>query len=126
MSDSFRVHSVHPILRIFSEEQARAFYVDYLGCAVDWEYRSDAASPLYMQVSRGALVLHLTEHHNDTTPGTRIFIRAGGLDALLAELRGRPRQPVRPAICDVQWGRELELIDPFGNRLTFCEGTEAD
>ena len=31
--------STIPVLRIFSVEKARAFYVDYLGFAVDWEHR---------------------------------------------------------------------------------------
>jgi len=28
-----------PILRIFSVEKAKEFYVDYLGCTVDWKSR---------------------------------------------------------------------------------------
>jgi len=57
------VDRVIPIMRIFDERRAREFYVDYLGFAVDWEHRFDGQGPLYMQVSRGALVLHLSEHH---------------------------------------------------------------
>jgi hypothetical protein len=28
-----------PILRIFSEEKAREFYLEYLGFTLDWEHR---------------------------------------------------------------------------------------
>ncbi len=52
-----------PILRIFDEAKAREFYLDFLGFSLDWEHRFEADFPLYMQVSRGECVLHLTEHH---------------------------------------------------------------
>lgn len=42
------------ILRIFDEQKARAFYVDFLGFRVDWEHRFEPALPLYLQVSRAA------------------------------------------------------------------------
>jgi catechol 2,3-dioxygenase-like lactoylglutathione lyase family enzyme len=52
---------VIPILRIFSVEKAREFYLDYLGFHLDWEHRFDDNAPLYMQVSRAGLILHLCE-----------------------------------------------------------------
>jgi hypothetical protein len=54
-----RTLQVIPILRIFSVEKAREFYLDYAGFRVDWEHRFDPTAPLYMQVSRDGLVLHL-------------------------------------------------------------------
>lgn len=47
--------------------------MDYLGCTVDWEHRFDDLAPLYMQVSRGSLVLHLSEHYGDGTPGAVVY-----------------------------------------------------
>jgi hypothetical protein len=44
-----------PILRVFSVDKAKEFYVDYLGFTLDWEHRFADDLPLYMQVSRGAL-----------------------------------------------------------------------
>ena len=57
-----------PILRIFSVEKAKEFYVDYLGFTIDWEHRFSDGDPLYMQVSLGTLVIHLSEHHGDACP----------------------------------------------------------
>jgi len=37
--------SDRPVLRIFDEEKAKAFYVGYLGCAVDWEHRFEPDLP---------------------------------------------------------------------------------
>ena len=58
-----------PILRIFDEAKSKEFYVDYLGFAIDWEHRFEPGLPLYMQVSRDGLVLHLAGHHGDCCPG---------------------------------------------------------
>ena len=114
--------STIPVLRIFCVEKARAFYVDYLGFAVDWEHRFEPDLPLYMQVSRDGMVLHLAEHHGDATPGSRIFVRIRGIDALHAEITGRNDRFLRPGIDDAPWGgRVMELTDPFGNRLCFAE-----
>ncbi len=63
-----------PILRIFSVEKAREFYVDYLGFAIEWDHRFDENSPAYIQVRRDDLVLHLTEHHGDCCPGSSVFV----------------------------------------------------
>jgi Glyoxalase superfamily protein len=52
-----------PILRSFDETKAREFYVDYLAFKIDWEHRFDPNAPLYMQVSRGDLLLHLSRNH---------------------------------------------------------------
>jgi catechol 2,3-dioxygenase-like lactoylglutathione lyase family enzyme len=67
------LHAGVPVLRIFDVPRAREFYVDWLGCRVDFEHRFDTKSPLYMQVSRDELVLHLSEHG---TPGSTVYITA--------------------------------------------------
>lgn len=111
-----------PRLRIFSEEAARDFYVRWLGCRVDFEHRFAPDMPLFLQVSRDALRLHLTEHHGDCTPGSAISVDVEGLDELLAELRSRPYPALRPGIETMEWGlRQLTLTDPFGNRIHFTE-----
>ena len=51
------------VLRIFDEAKAKEFYVDFLGFKVDWEHRFEPSLPLYMQVSKGGCVLHLSGHH---------------------------------------------------------------
>jgi hypothetical protein len=113
---------VIPVLRIFDEAKAREFYLDYLGCSVDWEHRFEPGMPVYMQVSRGNLVLHLSEHVGDGTPGSAVFIRTSRLDALHAELTARRYKYYRPGIQEQSWGlRDMTVIDPFGNRITFAE-----
>ena len=68
-----------PILRIFSVEKAKEFYVDFLGFKIDWEHRFGDNFPLYAQVSRAGLKLHLSEHHGDASPGSTVFIWMRGI-----------------------------------------------
>ena len=37
-------------------------------------------SPAYIQVSRGELFLHLSEHHGDCCPGSTVFVWMTGID----------------------------------------------
>ena len=111
-----------PILRIFDRAKATEFYLDYLGCRLDWEHRFEPALPVYMQVSRGALTLHLSEHYGDASPGATLFLRVRGLEALHAELSRKNYAYQRPGVELAPWNAKLmELTDPFGNRLRFNE-----
>jgi catechol 2,3-dioxygenase-like lactoylglutathione lyase family enzyme len=107
-----------PILRIFDETRARQFYVDWLGFTVDWEHRFHDGAPLYMQVSRDGLVLHLSEHSGDGTPGTAVFVRASGVAEWQRELIAKPYPYLRPGLDEGHdGGPALNLLDPFGNVL---------
>ncbi len=117
----FSVQAVVPILRSFDADKAREFYVDYLGMSVDFEHRFTAEAPLYQQVSRGDLVLHLSEHHGDATPGATVYVRATGLTALAAELSAKEYRFLNPGVYTDELGTWLELTDPFGNRLRLHE-----
>lgn len=112
---------VIPILRSFDETKARVFYLDYLGMTVDWDHRFEPGFPLYMQVSRGDLVLHLSEHHGDATPGSTVYVDASGLADLQAELAAKEYPNLNPDLRTDELGTWLELLDPFGNRLRFHE-----
>src|SRR4051794_6253730 len=48
------------------------FYVEFLGFKVDWDHRFSPDLPLYLQVSMGCIVLHLSEHHGDSSPGAKV------------------------------------------------------
>ena len=110
-----------PLLRIFDEAQAMACYVDWLGFKQDWQHRFGPDFPLYAQISRGAAVLHLTGHWGDCTPGARVRIEVDDIEALAADLAGRPNRFMRPGIEDQPWARELAVLDPFGNWLVFWQ-----
>lgn len=110
------------ILRIFEEAKAREFYVDFLGFVVDWEHRFEDGAPLYMQISKDACVIHLSEHYGDACPGASVRIETTDLDGFqqhLAEQKYKYGRPGAPQ--ETPWGtREVAIKDPFGNRLVFA------
>lgn len=112
-----------PIIRIFSVEKAKEFYLDFLGFSLEWEHRFDDAAPLYTQIRRSDLVLHLSEHYGDATPGSTIFVPTVDIDALHKELNEKNYKYARPGVVDLPWGRQIEVADPFGNRIRFSQGT---
>lgn len=111
-----------PVLRIFDVAKAREFYLDFLGFALDWEHQFEPGMPVYMQVSRAGLVLHLSEHHGDACPGSTVFLRVTGLDDYHREITAKGYGYLRPGVEPTfHNSRGMELADPFGNRLRFDE-----
>ena len=116
-----------PILRSFDEGKAREFYVDWLGFTVDWEHRFEPGMPLYMQVSRDGIVLHISEHHGDGSPGVHVRVNCTGVAELQAELVGKRYKNNRPGLERPEWGGlECTVVDPVGNRITFAEAAEPE
>ncbi|OKA20870.1 bleomycin resistance family protein [Pseudomonas versuta] len=110
-----------PILRMFDEAKAREFYLDFLGFSVEFEHRFEADLPLYLGISRNGLQLHLSEHHGDASPGSTIFVPMHNIQLLQDELQGKRYGYGRPEIVQQGWGQVLEVHDPFGNRIRFCQ-----
>lgn len=114
-------HETAPIFRTFAEDKAKEFYLGFLGFTLDWEHRFHPGAPLYCQVSRAGLILHLSEHHGDATPGSTTFVAMRGIRAFNAEVLARRYANNRPGVEEMPWGLVMEVIDPFGNRIRFCE-----
>lgn len=111
-----------PILRMFSVEKTKEFYLDFLGFKVDWEHRFSEDAPLYMQISRAGAALHLSEHFGDGVPGTAVYFYMKGIEEFHRELSAKNYRHARPGILDQEWGmREIMISDPSGNKLRFGE-----
>lgn len=109
-----------PVLRVFDESIAKKFYIDWLAFKLDWEHRSSPTAPLFSQVSRSHVILHLSEHWGDCSPGAKVMIQTDDIEALVSELQSRPISNLNPASNDAPWGgKMMRLIDPFGNQLVF-------
>jgi len=121
-SDAVRFDQTVPILRIFSVEKAREFYEGFLGFRFDWEHRYEPGMPLYAQISRGELILHLSEHHGDASPGSTVFVWMSGIREFHRELTEKHYGYSRPGLEPTGYGALLvEVPDPFGNRIRFNE-----
>ena len=119
---SVELQRVVPILRIFSVEKAREFYVGFLDFTWDWEHRFDDNAPIYAQVSRAGLALHLSEHHGDGSPGAHLNIYMKGIEEFHRELGEKKYRYGRPGLEHQPWrARTVTVHDPFGNVLTFTE-----
>jgi hypothetical protein len=119
IAETVEMQGAVPIVRVLEAGKAKDFYLGRLGFSLDWEHRFEDGFPLYAQVSRSGLTLHLSEHTGDAAPGCNVYVRVRGLEALQREFAAQG--------CDapIEDGpghtRVLQLSDPFGNRLRFAE-----
>jgi catechol 2,3-dioxygenase-like lactoylglutathione lyase family enzyme len=114
--------TVVPILRSFDQAKTEEFYRDWLGFTLDWEHRFGPGMPLYQQFSRDGLMLHLSEHHGDATPGSHVRVQTTDLRSFHAELTAKNYKSNRPGLETPDWGGlEMTVIDAAGNRITFHE-----
>jgi hypothetical protein len=107
-----------PVVPVASAVEARAFYLEFLGFAADWGW--PAQRPLYAQVSRSGVSLHLREDRA-ANAATELLIRMTGLDALHTELSSKARPYELTVHQTPDDRREIHVRDPFGNRLRFSE-----
>lgn len=110
-----------PILRMFDERKAREFYLEFLSFSVEFEHRFEPNLPLYLGIARDGLQFHLSEHHGDASPGATIFISVQNIELFRDQLHAKQYGYGRPEIVKQDWGDILEVYDPFGNRLRFCQ-----
>lgn len=70
-----------------------------------------------MQISRGGVVFHLSEHKGDNPGGVMCHVEVDDLDALMAEWKAK-RPEFNQQIEMVPWdAKHVSLKDPFGNTL---------
>lgn len=110
-----------PIMRIFDVAKAHEFYLGFLGFSVDWEHRYGDNFPLYTQVSRAGLILHLSEHAGDATPGSTAVVYMKGIRAFQKELIDKDYRYMKPGLEDEGTRLEVTVTDPFQNRIRFME-----
>jgi uncharacterized glyoxalase superfamily protein PhnB len=107
---------------MFDVAKAREFYLDYLGFEVAFEHRFAENAPLFMGVSRDEVLLFVSEHHGDGSPGAHVIIQMDGIDEFYQELKSKKYAYMNPGIQTQEWGtREVCVVDPFGNQLIFSE-----
>ncbi|MDZ5472405.1 glyoxalase superfamily protein [Bacillus sp. 31A1R] len=113
---------ITPIFRIFDLEKTLSFYIKYLGFNIDWKHQYAENMPLYFQVSLHDAILHLSEHHGDSSPGSAIRIKIKDLKSFHSSLLKKEYPYSNPAIEKTPWDTiELTVVDPFSNRITFYE-----
>lgn len=119
----FEMKSAIPVLRMFDEARAKAFYLDYLGFEVDWEGRFSPTAPLYMQIHLGDAIIQLDGHAKEDAPISHVNIPVVGLANYCEYLIAKGADYPKPCVVDPRYqGRntDMNIDDPFGNELVFC------
>lgn len=110
-----------PTFRIFDYQTAVDFYTDFLGFKIDWEHRFSEAEPVYMQVSKNGLILHLSENKR-FEPDAVVFVATTGIKAFHKDVQDKNQTKQLPDIIQTAWQTlQWEITDPFGNLLRFNE-----
>lgn len=115
---------VTPVFQITNYPQAVAFYIDWLGFNIDWEDGPAADGGRYLQVSRGSIVLHLTNALHESGTGSRAIAEFTGLLAFHHLLGQKQSAFPMPELQKTTWHdkvMQLELMDPAGNCLVLAE-----
>jgi catechol 2,3-dioxygenase-like lactoylglutathione lyase family enzyme len=101
-----------PIFRVKDAEKTAQWYTR-LGFEIEGEHRFAPGLPLYMFLSRGSEVLHLSEHTGDAKAPALVYFYVHDVDSIAQEFGSK--------ILDQPWAREVQLTDPDGNRLRIGE-----
>jgi catechol 2,3-dioxygenase-like lactoylglutathione lyase family enzyme len=113
-----------PAITTNNVAKANEFYPSFLGFEVDWDHSFDDNAPLYRQVSRGDLILHLSEHHGDGSRGARLRVMMRGVEEFQREISAKAYRYMGPGLEKTPWGRlETGAIDPFGNLSAFASAS---
>ena len=117
---------VTPVFAISDYQLALDFYVGWLGMTIDWEEPLAVANRHYFQVSRGNVILHLTDDAAESCQGAKAIAEVTGLLFYHRQLQEKTTRFAfeLPALRKASWSEkvvQLELTDPFGNHLVFAE-----
>ena len=110
-----------PTFGIADYQTAINYYIDKLGFKIDWEHRFTETDPIYMQISRNGLILHLSENKRFENKAI-IFVETKNIKEFHKELSDRnPTEKIQEIVFTNWQTMELEIQDPFGNLLRFNE-----
>ena len=54
-----------------------------------------------------------------------MFVETAGVEAYQRELAAKDYTYMKPGIEPLPWGLQMEVTDPFANRIRFCKRQEA-
>ncbi len=98
-----------PVLRVEHAATAVEWYAR-LGFEKQWEHQFEAGFPWFVSIARGRVRLYLSEHKGDARPDTLVHLNVADIDAVAAEFGEAVDE-------DGLAGRQVNLVDPDGNRL---------
>jgi len=97
-----------PIFRVEDVDVAAVWY-GRLDFVLEGVHRFEEGLPRYAYLRRGDGWLHLSEHRGDAPPASVAYLYVDDVDTIAASFGA--------TVKDQPWGRDMELVDPDGNRL---------
>ena len=97
-----------PVLKVADANRSVEWYAR-LGFVKEFEHRYSEEFPAYVGVARQHIAIHFSEHVGDATPDTLLYLFVDDVDSVAAEFD--------ESVQDEDWGREVHLTDPDGNRV---------
>jgi catechol 2,3-dioxygenase-like lactoylglutathione lyase family enzyme len=112
-----KFEAITPRLPVSDVERALAFYIRQLGFTLGWKW----GDPLtHANACRDSIAVDLIASPDAQSGTAMAYIQIRGVDAYFAELKMRNVDSTE--VVDRAYGmRDFEVVDPFGNRLTFGE-----
>ena len=107
-----------PILSVKDAQASAEFYMRALGFKVDWEHRYEEGFPLYVQISRPPLTLHLNEHGGGAGGKVELFVRVPDVDAIYKNMLDQSVKPETEPTTQAYGIRDFCFTDPDGHRIT--------
>jgi hypothetical protein len=104
------------ILRVTDAAAATGWY-GRLGFERVFEHRFEPDLPAYVGLRRDGAQLHLSEHSGDAHPFGMFFLWVDDVDGVAAEFELE--------VDEQPWAREVQLIDPDGNRIRVAQAATA-
>ena len=101
-----------PIFRV-QDAAKTALWYQRLGFKILGEHRFTPELPLYLFLERSGEELHLSEHTGDANGPSLVYFWVDNLKPIAQEFSVHIQQ--KP------WAKEINLIDPDGNRLRIAE-----
>jgi len=103
------VKGVVPFIRV-ADAVATAQWYARLGFREEWRTQPEPHLPLFLAITNGEGRIFLSEHMGDAHPDSLLYIYVDDVDAVAADFGAEPEL--------AYYGmREIELVDPDGNRL---------
>lgn len=113
------MQQVIPALRIRSYEASHAFY-ERLGFKEQWKHQFKSGLPVFASVARDGMEIFLTEHTGDCQFGGLVHFYVSDVDSCYAEFCDRGVPVTEPPSNSLGPGtRDMLVVDPDGNRLSF-------
>ncbi|MCB1052427.1 MAG: VOC family protein [Acidobacteria bacterium] len=116
------MQQVVPALRVRSYKASKVFY-EKLGFQEEWKHQFAAGLPVFASISCAGMMIFLTEHKGDCQFGGLVHFYIKNVDEYFAQLQNKGVHVHEPPTNSIPGIRDMLVIDPDGNRLSFLTHT---